>query len=86
MAPKSSKKNSKKGSDNEDDPGYAAKRARNNEVNIKTKKFEKQKFQNKLLVLGSAEVKRQIEEESSRHNEPCEEIAGRQQTPGREDR
>lgn len=38
MAPKNSKKAAKKGSDNEDNPGYAAKRARNNEVNNEKQK------------------------------------------------
>lgn len=42
MAPKNSKKNTKKGSDNEGDPGYAAKRARNNEVNIRKTKVDSQ--------------------------------------------
>lgn len=58
MAPKSSKKNTKKGSDNEDDPGYAAKRARNNEVNKKKAEIDSRVIQNKHFISGSAKIAR----------------------------
>lgn len=67
MAPKNSKA-SKKSSDNEQDPGYQAKRARNNEVS----KSCKQKMEILIFpsyLVGCQEISRQGEEESGRNNE-----------------